>query len=93
MCRIRFDCLTCYIAGVPPSFFSFAESNVNRRLEDRIRHLCEALIATDDDAEGFPFLAAELKSSLKEHIERIRSQVAAYPPGNDRRAAQLLPFT
>jgi len=61
--------------------------NVNRRLEDRIRQLCEALIATDDDAEEFPFLAVELKSSLKEHIERIRSQVVAYPPGKDRRVA------
>ena len=67
--------------------FLNAESIVNRRLKDRIRQLCEALIATDDDAEEFPFLAVELKSSLKEHIERIRSQVVAYPPGKDRRVA------
>jgi hypothetical protein len=67
--------------------FLFAESNVNRRLEDKIRHLCEVLIATDYDAEEFPFLARELKLSLKEHIERIRSQVLAYPPAKDRRSA------
>jgi len=67
--------------------FLIAESIVNSRLEDRIRRLCRALIATDDDVDEFPFLAAELKSSLKEHNERIRGQVVAYPPGKDRRAA------
>lgn len=45
------------------------------RLEDRIRVLCQKLIASDD--EEFETVAAELRSALKEHIEQIRGNLIA----------------
>ena len=59
------------------------------RLEDRIRTLSEKLLQAD--GEEFQLLAVELRSAIKEHIERMRSRLAQYPLGGDRRSQKRGP--
>lgn len=58
---------------------------MERRLEDRIRELCERLIACEADGPEFQKLATELRASLAEHIERLRAKLTDYPNNNERR--------
>ena len=60
---------------------------VERRLEDRIRRLCARLIRTDDGNE-FHTVATELRASLAEHIDRLRSKLLEYPLGIERRTSK-----
>lgn len=55
----------------------------SNRLEDRIRSLSEELIKAE--GEDFHGLAAELRTALSEHIERIRGKLDNYPSSGDRR--------
>lgn len=52
------------------------------RLEDRIRGLCQKLIESDE-AE-FESVAVELRSALKEHIERARGRLGLLPISSER---------
>lgn len=61
---------------------------MRRRLEDKIRDLCEKLIRAEDKSEEFHAAAAELRASLSEHISRLRRQVADYPIARDRRSRE-----
>jgi hypothetical protein len=45
-----------------------------RRLEDRIRELCARSITADEDDIS---IIADLKTALREHVERVRNIVAA----------------
>jgi hypothetical protein len=53
-------------------------------VEDRIRSLSEKLLQTD--GEEFQRLALELRATITEHIERIRSRLADYPLADDGRS-------
>jgi len=55
-----------------------------RRLEDKIRGLCARVVSAKGDEELRSSLV-ELRSALREHIERVRSRLAAYPFGVERR--------
>ncbi len=55
-----------------------------RRLEDRIRKLCNQLVAAESDLPEFHALAAGLRSCLTEHIGRTRERLADYPASSDR---------
>lgn len=57
-----------------------------RRLEDKIQELCDQLVATDDARESVQ-LSSKLREALKEHLQRLRSQILVYPPGKDRRSS------
>jgi hypothetical protein len=48
---------------------------VVRRLEDRIRGLCDRALATQD-AREFDSIIADLQGALREHSERLRKRVA-----------------
>jgi len=56
-----------------------------RRLEDRIRDLCSKAIASDDSE--FASVMSELRSAMREHIEKIRTlavrQLAGERPRGD----------
>jgi hypothetical protein len=46
---------------------------MRRRLEDKIRQLCEkSIVASDDEIS----IIADLKTALREHVERVRNFVA-----------------
>jgi hypothetical protein len=59
---------------------------VDRRLADHIRTLCSKLINAEDEEE-FESLATELRASLKEHVERLRSKLRDYPVTVERRSS------
>jgi hypothetical protein len=59
---------------------------VEKRREDRIRELCEKLISCKNDGPEFQQLAIELRTSLAEHIERLRAKLTDYPVDNERRS-------
>jgi hypothetical protein len=57
----------------------FPESNLNpmpsRRLEDRIRELCDLLVNAKDDQENFMVLMLELQASLAKYSEPARFHI------------------
>ena len=57
-----------------------------RRLEDRIRELCSKAVASDDSE--FASVMSELRSAMREHIDKIRTlavrQVAGERPRGDK---------
>jgi len=57
-----------------------------RRLEDRIRELCSKAVSSDDSE--FPSVMSELRSAMREHIEKIRTlavrQLAGERPRGDK---------
>jgi len=55
-----------------------------RRMEDKIRRLCMQVLATDEDDELRPMLA-ELRNTLRQHIEHLRAGLANYPFVIERR--------
>jgi hypothetical protein len=57
-----------------------------RRLEDRIRELCARSITADEDDMS---IIADLKTALREHIERVRNVVAATDFANARNRLRL----
>ena len=57
---------------------------LHRRLEDKIRALCEKLIASNQEGE-FLTISAELQSALSEHVEELRTRLKTYPLNQDRR--------
>ena len=56
------------------------------RLEDRIRELCSKAVASDDSE--FASVMSELRSAMREHIDKIRTlavrQVAGERPRGDK---------
>lgn len=50
---------------------------MNRRLEDRIRKLCQDLVATHDENEQTRTVA-ELRVVLPHHIGRFRARIAEH---------------
>lgn len=50
---------------------------MNRRLEDRIRALCQDLLDTDDDNEQ-TLTVSELRAVLPHYIECFRARIAAH---------------
>jgi hypothetical protein len=57
-----------------------------RRLEDRIRELC-AKAVTSDDSE-FPSVMSELRSAIREQIEKIRTLAVRQLAGERPRGEQ-----
>jgi hypothetical protein len=55
-----------------------------RRLEDKIRELCAKATATSNSTE-LNEIFAQLKASLREHIQRFRRSASKYPYGRERR--------
>lgn len=55
-----------------------------RRIDDRIRELCKEVLSEQDPAKVRQLLS-QLQDSLHEHIERLRTNVAAYPLVKERR--------
>jgi hypothetical protein len=55
-----------------------------RRIEDRIRSLCQQLRVAKDDDEAVPILI-ELRDALHRYIERLRVRLAEYPTVAERR--------
>ena len=53
------------------------------RLEDRIRSLSQKLV--EADGEQFHLLAAELRTAITEHIERLRTRLLKYPLDDEKR--------
>lgn len=51
----------------------------SRRLEDRIRELCAAVVSADD--QEMPRIISRLNAALHEHNERLRKWAAARLPG------------
>ena len=47
-------------------------------LEDRIRKLCEEIIASGDEAQAV-VLAQELQIALREYIEQLRGKLIVLP--------------
>ena len=58
-----------------------------RRLDDRIRDLCEQARA-DQSADALDTIIADLQSALHEHNERLRERVAARVAGGENGFAQ-----
>jgi hypothetical protein len=59
---------------------------MERRLEDRIRLLCQRLIAAPQNTPEFELAATELRTALKNHFERMRGKLREYPIAKERRA-------
>ena len=57
---------------------------MHRRMEDRIRSLCEQLTAEKDAKKLQPMLV-ELRDTLHQHIARMRDRLAEYPLSVERR--------
>jgi len=49
-----------------------------RRMEDKIRKLCQEILATTDDEEQIQKLR-ELRRELRRHVEALRTRLAGYP--------------
>jgi hypothetical protein len=56
-----------------------------RRIDDRIRKLCQELIA-EQDLEKFQSLAAEFREAIHEYVQRLRARLDDYPIVHDRRS-------
>ena len=56
---------------------------LEHRLEDRIRTLCQKLIESDESE--FEGVAVELRSALKEHIDRFRARLRVFSILSERR--------
>jgi hypothetical protein len=63
-----------------------------RRMEDKIRSLCEQILAGNDDQEHVS-LIVELRESLHQHVQRLRAKLAEYPATAERRARFVKHFT
>src|SRR5436309_1760811 len=72
------DWLRCCRGAVSPDAVSM------RRTEDKIRRLCETLLATHSEEEQAMVLV-ELQASLHEHVEHLRAHLALYPFVEERR--------
>jgi len=59
---------------------------MRRRLEDKIRQLCEKSIAAPKDEMS---IIADLKTALREHVERVRNIVAATDFANAKNRLRL----
>jgi hypothetical protein len=57
---------------------------MHRRMEDKIRQLCEQATAEEDSAKLGRILV-ELRSAIHQHIGRLRTKLATYPVGVERR--------
>ena len=57
---------------------------MERRLEDRIRELCARFVAEEDPTE-YQALAAELRTALSEHVNRLRTKFADSTVVHERR--------
>jgi hypothetical protein len=69
----------------PPLFASFLSSySRSRRLEDRIRRLCEDAVTISDPTELNSTLE-QLTTALQNHIERLRQVASTRPIPPERR--------
>ena len=60
---------------------------MKRRLEDRIRDLCAKLIGVaDESSPEFLSLSTNLRTALKEHVNRLRARLNDYPLFPERRS-------
>ncbi len=66
---------------------------MDRELEDRIRLLCERLIALPENSEEFRSAAHELQAALKQHTNHLRETLSSYPILKERRASESMPET
>jgi hypothetical protein len=57
---------------------------MHRRMEDRIRDLCEQAVGETDSAKLRGILL-ELRDALHRHIGHIRTKLSAYPVAVERR--------
>lgn len=57
---------------------------MHRRMEDRIRQLCEQTVA-EKDPKKLRRILLELQNALHQHIGRIRQKLADYPVAIERR--------
>ena len=55
-----------------------------RRMEDKIRQLCEAAL-TEKDPERLHRILVELRETLHKHVEQLRGKLAHYPITVERR--------
>ena len=62
-----------------------------RRMEDRIRTLCQRLIDSDENSDDFRATSAELQAALSKHIGQMRSRLKTYalPTRGDSRNSEL----
>ena len=66
---------------------SFGVSVKKRRLDDRIRELCEQARA-DQSTDELDTIIADLQSALHEHNERLRKRVALRLGGRENGVSQ-----
>jgi CheY-like chemotaxis protein len=66
--------------------------SANRRAEDKIRELCNQLLAVKDETEHASALS-ELQKSLHQHIEHLRARVAKNTLALERRTRQGMPLS
>jgi hypothetical protein len=64
-----------------------AVSVARRRLDDRIRELCDQALAAQT-AHEWETIIADLQSGLREHNERLRKRVALRLAGRENAVAQ-----
>lgn len=57
---------------------------MHRRMEDKIRDLCEQAVAEKDPAELHSILV-KLRDALHQQIGRLRTKLSAYPVARERR--------
>ena len=60
-----------------------------RRMEDRIRELCKALLREKDPEKWRP-LIVQLRLELHAYVEGIRRRASGYPVMRERRASEAL---
>jgi len=66
---------------------------MDHQLDDRIRLLCERLIALPEDGEEFQSVAQELRAALKQHTNHLRETLRSYPVSKEDRARDSIPDT
>ena len=59
-------------------------------MDDKIRTLCQQVVAATDDKEQVERLV-ELRHALHLHIERLRKRLGEYPLTVERRAQEGIP--
>ena len=57
---------------------------MQRRMEDRIRQLCEQAVGEEDPVQLRRILV-DLRNTIHQHVERMRNKFATYPVGIERR--------
>ena len=80
--------VACY-SKLAPLYCQNAVATMRRRREDKIRRLCNELLAATADEEQQ--ILADLRNLLHQFIENLRARVAAYPRLVERRVRNEIP--